>query len=133
MACERSTPRPPSTPGNSLSRIPAISALFVTVIVLSSAYAAQERPLPDAAPLLQRTREHLRDDWRLDHHYSYIERRTEYSRGTDGRDQAKSVKVYEVRPSADGRAYRRLVEVNGRRLTTEELEHNDREHQKRVA
>lgn len=94
---------------------------------------AQDRPLPDLATLLERTREHLRDDWRLDRRYAYTERRTEYTRGSDGREQVKSVKVFEVAPSPEGRPYRRLVEQNGRRLTPAEVERNDREHQKHVA
>lgn len=98
-----------------------------------SGLATQERPLPDVAALLEQTREHLREDWRLDHHYTYTERRTEYTRGTDGREQVKSVKVFEVAPSPEGRVDRRLVEMNGRRLSAEELERNDRERQKRIA
>ena len=97
-----------------------------------AAAASQDRPLPDLPTLLRDSREHLRDDWRLDHRYAYQERRTEYTRGSDGREQVKSVKLFDVAPSATGRPYRRLVEVNGHRRTAEERARDDREHRQRV-
>ena len=94
---------------------------------------AQERPLPDLATLLQQAREHLRDDWRLENHYTYLERRTDYKPGEDGKEEPQSVKLYEVTPTPGGRPYRRLIEVNGHRRSAEELARDDREHRNRVA
>lgn len=115
-----------------IARAPVVVLLAVATLLGPSGHA-QERPLPDLPTLLRASREHLRDDWRLDHRYAYTERRTEYARGSDGREQVKSVKVFEVAPSATGRPYRRLVEVNGRRRSAEELARDDREHDRRVA
>lgn len=110
--------------------------VFWPAIALSGgllAPALQDRPLPDSATFLRQAREHLRDDWRLATQYTYIERRTEYHRTSDGREEPSSVKVFQVYPGSDpGRSYRRLIEVDGRRLSQDELEKNEREHQKRA-
>lgn len=111
----------------------AFLVLAAIAILPQPRMQGQERPLPDLPTLLRETRAHLRDDWRLDRQYTYVERRTEYQRGDDGREQVKSVKVFEVQPTPGGRPYRRLVEVDGRPLTPQELEQNERERQKRIA
>ena len=95
--------------------------------------ALQDRPLPDSATFLRATREHLRDDWRLTNRYTYKERRIEYRHTTAGAEEVASVKTFQVLPGSEpGRSYRRLIEVDGRPLSKEEIEKNEREHQKRV-
>lgn len=102
-------------------------ALLVAVSALS--IAAQEPTLPDAATFLQRAREHLAEDWRLDASYTYMERRTDFG----GDPSRQVVRVYQVVPAPNGRPHRRLVEENGRRRTPDELANDEREHEKRVA
>jgi len=110
--------------------------LFCAVLALGAGLLPeirQEPPLPEPTEFLRATRDHLRDDWRLASSYTYLERRTEYRPGPNGRDEPSSIKLFQVYPGSDpGRAYRRLIEVNGKPVPREEIERADREHEKRV-
>lgn len=108
-------------------------SLALAIVLAGLPLAGQDRPLPEAATLLKEARNHLRDDWTLEQRYTYFERRTEYARGPDGRDQPKSTKLFEIVPSRAGPPYRRLVEVDGRRRTADEIARDDRDHDQRMA
>ncbi len=108
-------------------------ALTLVLLMAVPPLSAQDRPLPDSATFLRQARSHLRDDWTLDRRYSYFERRTDYTRGSDGREQPKSVDLFEIVPSRVGAPYRRLIEVNGHHRTPDEIARDDRVHEQRLA
>ena len=99
----------------------------------AGAASANDRPLPELAPFLQQVRERLHSDESLLDEYTFTERHVE--RELDAGGVVKKVKseTYEVYPSPEpGRTYRRLVEKDGRALTSEELAQEDRKHEKKV-
>jgi hypothetical protein len=111
----------------------AFCAAALLAIGLAPQAPAPEAPLPELRSFLTEAREHLRDDWRLATQYTYIERRTEYRRRSDGKEEPSSIKVFEVYPGGDpSHSYRKLIEVDGKPLSAEELAANDREHQRKV-
>ncbi len=95
--------------------------------------AAADRPLPELVSFLQQVRERLHTDESLLDEYTFTERHIE--RELDAKGGVKKVKseTYEVYPSPEpGRTYRRLVEKDGKALTSEELVQEDRKHEKKV-
>ena len=132
-SCSVSTVR-----SNRSFRLFAPAALFVAAFVADPiplfAQAASDRPLPETRAFLDEVRKHFHsDDYLLDQ-YTFTERRTEKRFDAKGKVNHEKHEVYEVYPSAQARqTYRKLVERDGRPLSTEELEKQDREHEKKVA
>ena len=92
------------------------------------------RPLPEIRGFLEQVREHFHSDDYLLEQYTFTERRTERRFDSKGRLKDEKHEVFEVYPSAESRhTYRKLVERNGRPLAPEDLEKQDREHEKKVA
>jgi len=91
------------------------------------------RALPDRAEFIARVRAGLRTDRQLQAQYTFLERREEVEVSKLGKVKDGPVKVYEVYPSVEpGNTYKRLISVDGRRLSDEELEKNDRIHQQHI-
>ena len=91
------------------------------------------RALPDRAEFIARVRAGLRTDRQLQAQYTFLERREEVEVSKLGKVKDGPVKVYEVYPSVEpGNTYKRLISVDGRRLSDEELEKNDRIHQRHI-
>jgi hypothetical protein len=118
------------------ARVGPIAAACLAVIVGVTAFAQtpnDTRPLPDLDAFKVEVRKRLRSDRLLQSQYTYVERREEIKVSKLGKVQAGPVKVYEVYPSAEpGNTYKRLISVDGVPLTPEELERNDRTHQRHV-
>lgn len=90
-------------------------------------------PLPELAPFLEEVRRNLHSDEALLDQYTFTERHTE--RELDGKGGTRKLKteVFEVYPSLEpGHTYRRLIERDGRTLTSGELAEEDRKHEKKV-
>jgi hypothetical protein len=107
---------------------------FGTVASLAlSAWAAQDRPLPEASSFLAQTRERLRMDRTVLSQYTYLERRREIRLTNLGMVELGPQEVLEVYPGLDpADTYRRLIEVDGKPRDAKELEAEDRKHQARV-
>jgi hypothetical protein len=95
--------------------------------------AAQERPLPDLAELVARTRANIRSDRELLSQYTYLERRADIRLSKLAKVSTGPIKVHQVYPGGDGiRTYRRLIEVDGKPVPQAELDKQDRERQREV-
>jgi hypothetical protein len=91
-------------------------------------------PLPEPRAFFVQVRERLHtDDYLLDQ-YTFTERQTE--RQLDGKGKVKKITsaLYEVYPSPEpGQTYRRLVEKDGKPLSSEELAREDRKQEAKEA
>jgi hypothetical protein len=102
---------------------------------LRQGYGGQpgEQPLPDASAFIARVRARLRTDRELQAQYTFLERREEVKVSKLGKVKDGPVKLYEVYPSVEpGNTYKRLISVDGQRLSDEELEKNDRIHRHHI-
>jgi hypothetical protein len=86
----------------------------VIVLAIASGGQVQEPPLPDAASFLAATLKNLRSNDLVRSDYTYQEKETRYSYGTDGSVVRRRVRIYEVVPSPEpDLTYRRLVSEDG--------------------
>lgn len=91
--------------------------------VVGSAGRQAPEPLPDASAFAAKVRATLRTDRALRAQYTFLERREEISISKLGKVKEGPVKVYEVYPSEEpGNTWKRLISVNGQRLSASELE-----------
>ena len=105
--------------------------LAIALLLLATAPAAQERPLPDYDTFAAQVRKHLATDEERQSGYMFIERRTEQKLDGAGRAVSQSVKVYEVYPGLPGEdRYRRLIEEDGQSISKDKLAKQDRDRQK---
>ena len=94
-----------------------------------SLIAQDDRPLPDAESFLKEVRANLQLDNDMLEGYTYLERRTDADIGFFGGVGTEPEKLYRVYRSSDlGAFYRRLLEVEGERISDEELIQQDRRH-----
>ena len=93
----------------------------------------QQAPFPDLEVLKAQVKERILADRERRSQYTYMERREEIEFSKLGRVSDGPVKVYEVYPSPEpGNTYKRLLSVNGKPLTPEELARNDQIHRRDV-
>ena len=96
-----------------MNRLPHRLALAI-VLAAGGMPRAQEPPLPDPRRFLAETMKHLRSNDLVRSDYTYRERETRYSYGTDGGVARRRVRIYEVVPSPEPElTYRRLVSEDG--------------------
>jgi hypothetical protein len=106
---------------------------LLLALVLVATTAAQDQPLPDYETFAARVRMHLATDEERQSGYMFLERRVEQKVDASGKLKDEAVKVFEVFPGLPGESrYRRLIEENGKPLSADKLEKQDREHQKDV-
>lgn len=99
-----------------------------------AAARAQEtaRPMPDTRAFLEEVRRNLASDETLLENYTFTEEYVERRLDSGGGVKKVEQKRYEVYPSVEpGKVYRRLVAEDGRKLTEEELEAQDKKHEAR--
>ena len=102
-------------------------------LLIAAASAAQDRPLPDYDTFAAAVKAHLATDEDRQTGYSFIERREDQKLDASGRARQDTVKVFEVYPGLPGEdPYRRLVEEDGKPLTSAALAKEDRERQQVV-
>jgi hypothetical protein len=90
---------------------------------------SSDAPLPDKEQFVAEVRARIRTDRALQANYTFIERRQEIEIGKLGKVSTEDTKTYEVYPSAvPGFTYKRLIAVNGKPLSPEELARNDKKH-----
>jgi hypothetical protein len=96
--------------------------------------AQEERPLPDQVTFLKETRKHLQTDSSVQRDYMYVETRRESKLDKNGRTAEESVKVFESYPGLPGEPrWERLVSKDGRPVSAEDLEGQDRERAKKAS
>jgi hypothetical protein len=120
------------------TRKPAIIGIMRGVVALIAvsllaAVTAQDRPLPEYTAFAARVKARLAVDEERQAGYMFLERRTERKLDGGGRVQSTSTKLYEVYPGLPGEdRYRRLIEEDGRPVSTSALAKADRERQEKV-
>jgi hypothetical protein len=103
------------------------------VLLLIAAPAAQDPPLPDYDTFAAQVKMRLATDEERQSGFMFTERRVEQKLDAAGRLKGEEVKVFEVYPGLPGEhRYRRLIEENGKPLSTVDLAKQDRERQKDV-
>jgi hypothetical protein len=94
---------------------------------------AQTGLSPDASELVKKVRDNLQLDNELLTQYTYVEKRSDVKVSKLGKVTVGPQRTFEVYPSGKrGRTYKRLVEVDGKRLAPAELERRDEEHRQAV-
>lgn len=93
----------------------------------------EEPPLPEFQPFLAEIKKHLRSDRLLLSQYTYTQTETERHLNKDGSVKKTEVIVSEVYPSLEeGLTYRRIISRDGKPLTREQVEKQDREHDRKL-
>ena len=111
-----------------------VSVLTVVSLCAMAARMPAQTALPGAADLTRRVRDAVRLDYDLQSHFSYIEQRRDLRVSKLGKVEVGALRTFEVYPSAvPGRTYKRLIAVDGRRLSDIELAQRDREHAEHAA
>lgn len=113
-----------------------ISTIWISISLLlaSLAQGLPADPLPDLQEFLKGVRAHLASDRLLQSQYTYTLKETEIQLDKKGNPRKTDVAVYEVYPSLEeGGAYRRCISNNGMPVPPEELEKQDRAHEKQMA
>ncbi len=107
-----------------------IWTVLAALVWIAAAADGNEPPLPDPEQFKREARKRLREDRAILSQYMYMERRQEIDVSAMGGVSAGPVKLYEVYPSKEpGNTWKRLIAVDGKPLSKDELEENDREHQ----
>jgi hypothetical protein len=107
--------------------------ILVLPLFLLAAAAAQERPLPDYDRFAAQVKLHLATDDERQSGYTFIEKRIEQKLDGSGKPKDQSVKVFEVYPGLPGEdRYRRLIEEDGKPVSSAKLSGEDRDRQKKV-
>jgi hypothetical protein len=103
--------------------------------LLITLWLAQEvaKPLPEPTQFLAEFRKNLHTDNLLLSQYTYTEKETSIELDSKGNAKKTEVKVYQIFPAVEAElTYRRLLSKNGVPVKAEDLNKEDREHQKRV-
>jgi hypothetical protein len=111
-----------------------VSLVALCALAGGSWTVAQERPLPAFDAFVARAKERLRTDAELQSSYTYTERRVEQKLDKRGGVTSETVRVFEVYPRLPGEEepYRRLVEEDGKPVSPQKLEKQDRQRRKTV-
>jgi hypothetical protein len=103
---------------------PRSTALALTIVGISTAFAlaspafgaAATQP-PSASEIVQRSVAANRADWKAQPAYAHRERDLKSKPGSDGHSKVEQIRTYEVM-MINGSPYNRLIELNGKPLTT---------------
>ncbi len=99
----------------------------------ASADTGPDRPLPELSSFLMEVRNHLHSDEALLDQYTFTEKHVERELDPKGAVTKTRSETYEVYPSLEpGHTYRRLVEKDGKVLSSRELSDEDHKHEKKV-
>jgi hypothetical protein len=110
-----------------------LSAVCLALAIGLTAVQAQNGLSPDASALVKKVRDNLQLDNELQTQYTYLEKRRDVRVSKLGKVTVGPMRTFEVYPSGKpGRTYKRLVEVDGQRLSPAELERRDEEHRQAV-
>ena len=111
---------------------PVVRAAVVALFLVAHT-VAQDRPLPDYETFAANVKTHLATDEERQRDYMFTERRSDQKLDASGRAKEEDVKVFEVYPGLPGQErYRRLLEENGRRVSTDDLAKQDSKRRREV-
>ena len=103
-----------------------LAAIVFLLSIGAAGLPASEFPDPDA--FMRKVRAAARLDYEILREFTYLERRRDIKLSKLGKVTIGPMRTFEVYPSAvPGRTYKRLVEVDGRRLDPAELARRDAE------
>jgi hypothetical protein len=109
-------------------------ALLASLALLSAAAGAQTSEPIDWAAFAQKVREAMRVDDELQRQFAYIEQRRDVRVTKLGKVEVGPQRTFEVYPSPEpGGTYKRLIAIEGKPLSPEELAKADRKHQQDLA
>jgi hypothetical protein len=109
------------------------AALIVTSWAVESRSVAQMQPLPPFQQFVSEVRPGLVSDRLAQAHYTFEERQLHYHHDANGKLTQTIETMIEWYPALDADLeYERVVSVNGKRVSTADLERRDREHEKKV-
>jgi hypothetical protein len=92
-----------------------------------------DAPLPDVKAILEKVKSRIQLDRELQSQYTYLEKRRDVKLSKLGKVTVGALRTFEVYPSTKpGRTYKRLVEVDGKRLDAAELERRDAAHRQHI-
>jgi hypothetical protein len=92
-----------------------------------------DAPLPDVNAILEKVKSRIQLDRELQSQYTYLEKRRDVKLSKLGKVMVGPHRTFEVYPSAKpGRTYKRLVEIDGKRLDAAELERRDTAHRQHL-
>lgn len=113
-----------------------ILAVALAALTLTFAHAQQpaaDSPLPDVKVILDTVKSRIQRDRELQSQYTYLEKRRDVKLSKLGKVTVGALRTFEVYPSTKpGRTYKRLVEIDGKRLDAAELERRDAAHRKHI-
>jgi hypothetical protein len=112
-----------------------MSGILYILLILQISLTIKDsgQPLPDLDTFLRNIRAHLRSDRLLQSQYTYNLRQTETWLDKEGNPRKTEVNVYEVYPSLDEEfTYTRRISKDGKPLSAEEIEKQDRNHEKKL-
>jgi hypothetical protein len=107
------------------------TALATLMLLWCVTPVASQAPLPTLthAELTRRIRESVRLDYQSQANYTYVERRRDFKMSKLGKVTIGPMRTFQVIPSAvSGQTYKRLIAVDGKPLSAEELAKGDAEH-----
>jgi hypothetical protein len=95
--------------------------------------SSADAPLPDVNAILDKVKSRIQLDRELQTQYTYLEKRRDVKLSKLGKVMVGPIRTFEVYPSVKpGRTYKRLVEIDGKRLPAADLDRRDAEHRQHV-
>ena len=117
---------------NSASRVARV-VTGLSLLAAPFALAQQPpKPMPDTRAFLEEVRRNLASDETLLENYTFNEEYVERRLDSGGGLKKVKQELFQVYPSVEpGKVYRRLVVVDGRKLSEEELAQQDKKHEEK--
>lgn len=108
-------------------------ALLLAFFLSDPAVKISRKDLPDLDTFLRNVQNNLRSDRLLQSRYTFNMKQSDIDLDKEGNTKEVEVNEYEVYPFLDEEyTYRRHVSKNGRPLSPEEIEKQDRKHEKKL-
>lgn len=108
----------------------AVCFLFLAVFAHAQ---EQEKPLPNQATFMEEFRKRLQTPDKLLSQYTYTEKETESKYDSKGKVTSSEINVYQMLHGAEEwQTYRRHISKNGKPLSQQELDKQDRKEKERV-
>jgi hypothetical protein len=104
--------------------------VLIWLAVWQTAKPAAAFPHPDE--FARNLRRALQLDYQIQKEFTYIERRRDVKISSLGKVTIGPLRTFQVYPHQSGRTYKRLIEIDGRPLTPEELARRDAEHERNL-
>jgi hypothetical protein len=111
-----------------------VISIQVCLLLLGGWFRQEEKPLPEPHAFMAEFRKTLHSDNKLLSQYTYTEKDTELTLDAKGNTKKSDVDIYQVFHGAEvWQTYERQTVKNGKPLTAQELDKEDRDQKQRVA